>query len=45
MAVRRLSAATEEGLERALEPWLALGYRRVAYEVVELPLWDGEDGD
>lgn len=38
IAVRKISAATQEGLEKALEPWLAQGYRRVAYEVPPLPL-------
>lgn len=38
IAVRKVSAATEEGLEHALEPWIAKGYRRVAYEEVQLPL-------
>lgn len=38
VAVRRLSAATQEGLERAMAPWLAEGYLPVAYEVIELPL-------
>lgn len=38
IAVRKISAASEAGLERALEPWLAQGYRRVAYEEVPLPL-------
>lgn len=40
--VRTCSAATQEGLERALEPFLAQGYRRTAYEVLELPLEEEE---
>lgn len=36
----KVSAATRQGLETALEPWLADGYRVKRYEVLELPLED-----
>jgi hypothetical protein len=32
----KVSAATREGLEKALEPWLADGYRVKRYEVLSL---------
>lgn len=44
IAVRKISAASKEGLAKALEPWLSQGYRRVAYEEVPLPL-EGEEGN
>lgn len=34
----KVSAATQEGLERALEPWVADGYRVKRYEVLSLDL-------
>jgi hypothetical protein len=36
--VRRLSAATEEGLVEAIATWLAQGYRVKSYEVLTLPI-------
>lgn len=38
VVVRRLSAASEAGLEQAMAPWKADGYVAVAYEVIPLPL-------
>lgn len=34
----KVSAASREGLESALEPWLAQGYRVKRYEVLTLDL-------
>ena len=34
----KVSASTQEGLDTALEPWLAQGYRVKRYEVLTLDL-------
>ena len=38
IAARKVSAGTQEGLERVLDRYRADGYRVVAYEEVHLPL-------
>lgn len=40
VSVAKVSAASEEGLKRALEKWLALGYTQASYEEQTLPLTD-----
>lgn len=42
VAVRKVSAASEAGLEKALKFWTSQGYRVVAYEEVALPLEEGQ---
>lgn len=40
--VTKVAAATQEGLDKALEKWRAQGYAVAAYEVIPLPL-EGPD--
>jgi hypothetical protein len=42
VAVAKVSAASQEGLDKALTRWRAEGYAVAAYEEVPLPL-DGEN--
>lgn len=38
VVVRRLSAASQGGLDNQIKPWTDDGYVAIAYEVMELPL-------
>ena len=45
VAVAKVSAASQEGLDKALEKWRDQGYAVAAYEEVPLPLEGPDDAE